>query len=88
MYEMELRRIADNANMVIKGYAFSYIENNISVINLNRPERAVVISKEGKILESNTDDIEEALIIKIWSEDKEFMEVWLWQMKELCMMRT
>ena len=75
MYEMELRRIADNANMVIKGYAFSYIENNISVINLNRTERAVVISKEGKILESNTDDIEEALIIKIWSEDKEFMEV-------------
>lgn len=75
MYEMELRKIADDANMVVKGYAFRYLDNNVSVVNLNRPERAVVISKEGIILESNTDDIEEALIRKIWLEDKEFMEV-------------
>lgn len=75
MSEIELRKIADDANMVVKGYAFRYLDNNVSVVNLNRPERAVVISKEGIILESNTDDIEEALIRKIWFEDKEFMEV-------------
>ena len=35
----------------------------------------MLISKDGEIIESNTDEIEEALILKIWNEDKEFMEV-------------
>ena len=61
--------------MIVKGYAFSYKDNNISVLNLNNPSRAILISQDGVILESNTDEIEEALILKIWNEDKEFMEV-------------
>ena len=61
--------------MIVKDYAFSYKENNISVLNLNNPSRAILISQDGVILESNTDEIEEALILKIWNEDKEFMEV-------------
>jgi uncharacterized membrane protein len=75
MSENELKRIADDAAMIVKGYAFSYKDNFISVLNLNNPSRAMLISKDGKIIESNTDEIEEALILKIWNEDKEFMEV-------------
>ena len=58
-----------------KRLCFSYRDNNISVLNLNNPSRAILISQDGVILESNTDEIEEALILKIWNEDKEFMEV-------------
>jgi hypothetical protein len=54
-----------------RGYAFTYRDGNVSVLNLNRPERSVLISDNGKILESNTDEIEEVLILKIWNE---FME--------------
>lgn len=75
MSENELKRIADDAAMIVKGYAFSYKDNFISVLNLNNPSRAMLISKDGEIIESNTDEIEEALILKIWNEDKEFMEV-------------
>ena len=75
MSENELKRIADDAAMIVKGYAFSYKDNFISVLNLNNPSRAMLISKDGDIIESNTDEIEEALILKIWNEDKEFMEV-------------
>ena len=75
MLEKEIIKIADEAEMIIKGYAFTYKEGNVSVLNLNAPNRAVLLSKEGKVLESNTDVIEEALIIKIWNENKEFMEV-------------
>lgn len=75
MPEKEIIKIADEAEMIIKGYAFTYKEGNVSVLNLNAPNRAVLLSKEGKVLESNTDVIEEALIIKIWNENKEFMEV-------------
>jgi uncharacterized membrane protein len=74
MSETELKKIADDAAMIIRGYAFSYRDGNVSVLNLNKPSRAVLISKDGKILESNTDEIEEAVILKIWNEDKEFME--------------
>ena len=75
MSEKELKKIADDAAMIVKGYAFSYKDNNISVLNLNNPSRAILILQDGVILESNTDEIEEALILKIWNEDKEFMEV-------------
>ena len=75
MSEKELKKIADDAAMIVKDYAFSYRDNNISVLNLNNPSRAILISQDGVILESNTDEIEEALILKIWNEDKEFMEV-------------
>ena len=75
MSEKELKQIADDAAMIVKGYAFSYKDNFISVLNLNNPSRAMLISKDGDIIESNTDEIEEALILKIWNEDKEFMEV-------------
>jgi hypothetical protein len=74
MSEMELKKIADDAEMIVRGYAFSYRDGNVSVLNLNDPRRAVLISKDGRILESNTDEIEEAVILKIWSDDKEFME--------------
>lgn len=74
MPESELKKIADDAEMIVRGYAFTYRDGNISVLNLNNPNRAVLISKDGKVLESNTDEIEEAVILKIWSEDKEFME--------------
>lgn len=70
-----IKKIADDVAMIVKGYAFSYKDNNISVLNLNNPSRAILISQDGVILESNTDEIEEALILKIWNEDKEFMEV-------------
>ena len=75
MSEKELKQIADDAAMIVKGYAFSYKDNFISILNLNNPSRAMLISKDGEIIESNTDEIEEALILKIWNEDKEFMEV-------------
>ena len=75
MSEKELKQIADDAAMIVKGYAFSYKDDFISVLNLNNPSRAMLISKDGEIIESNTDEIEEALILKIWNEDKEFMEV-------------
>ena len=31
------KKIADDAAMIVKGYAFSYKDNNISVLNLNNP---------------------------------------------------
>ena len=32
--------------MIVKGYAFSYKDNNISVLNLNNPSRAILFSQD------------------------------------------
>ncbi len=74
MNEEKLREIADNADMIIRGYAFTKKDQNISVLNLNRPSSAMYMSSEGKMLESTMDEIEQAIVLKIWERDSQFME--------------
>ena len=51
MPESQLNEIADKANMIIHNYAFTREDNIIRILNLKNPERAMVISKDGKMLE-------------------------------------
>lgn len=74
MSEFDLKKIADNADMIVRGYAFTRKGEFISVLNLNNPDRAVLLSASGRVLESNTDEIEEAIIRNIWNADKKYME--------------
>lgn len=74
MPEIELTKIADDANMIVRGFAFTWKNGNISVLNLNNPTHAMVISNDGKMLESSMDPIEQTIVLKIWENDAEFME--------------
>ena len=74
MPEKELISIADTADMIVKGYAFTRKGETISILNLNRPMCAMVIDPKGKMLESSMDPIEQAIVLKIWETDSEFME--------------
>lgn len=74
MPENELITVADAADMIVSGYAFTRKNGNISILNLNRPSCAMVISPTGKMLESSMDPIEQAIVLKIWERDAEFME--------------
>ncbi|MDO4178773.1 MAG: hypothetical protein Q4D21_06225 [Phascolarctobacterium sp.] len=75
MTEEELKTVADDADMIVQGYAFTRKGDYIAVLNLYKPNRAMLLSKDGKMLESSMDVIEQALVEKIWAEDSEFMEV-------------
>lgn len=74
MLDKELIAIADAANMIVHGYAFTRKNGNISILNLNKPSRAMVIDPNGKMLESSMDPIEQTIVLKIWEKDAEFME--------------
>lgn len=50
--------VADRADMIINGYAFTKEADFIKVLNLNNPEKAVMIDKTGDVLETSMDDIE------------------------------
>lgn len=40
---LDIKEIADKANMIINGYAFTKDENYIRVLNLDHPNHAAVI---------------------------------------------
>ena len=55
---VDVKQVADAADMIVNGYAFTRCAEGFRVLNLNRPDRAVVFSNDGKVLETSMDDIE------------------------------
>ena len=51
-------KVADAADMIVNGYAFTRCTEGYRVLNLNLPDRAAVFSKDGRVLETSMDDIE------------------------------
>ena len=74
MPEAKIEEIASNADMIINNYAFTRKNGTISILNLKHPERAMVISEDGKMLETNMDEIEQVIVLNIWEKDSEYME--------------
>ena len=74
MRESQLEKIANNADMIVRGYAFTRKDDKVAVLNLNCPTSAMLLSNEGKMLESAMDEIEQALVMKIWAKDAGYME--------------
>ena len=72
MPENQLKEIADNADMIIRNYAFTRKDNVISILNLKNPEHAMVISPDGTMLETNMDEIEQVIVLNIWKNDAEY----------------
>ena len=58
----KIKQIADQADMIINGYAFTREKNRIRILNLNNPEKALVISEDGTVLETTMDDIEICIV--------------------------
>ena len=74
MPENMLQEIADQADMIIRGYAFTRSGDVIRVFNLNDKESSMVLSPEGVMLETNMNEIEQMLVLDIWSRNAKYME--------------
>lgn len=75
MTEAKKIAIANAAEMIVGGYAFLRKGENITIINLNqKDEHVMVITKEGKMLESSMDPIEQVIALKKWKQNAQFME--------------
>lgn len=71
--QLDIRNVADNADMIVNGYAFTKDNDWIRVLNLNCPNHAAVIYGE-KIVETNMDDIENEIVMEYYKKNKIFME--------------
>ena len=71
---VDVMEVADKADMIINGYAFTKESDFIKVLNLNNPEKAVMIDKTGDVLETSMDDIEIQIVKRYWDKNKELLE--------------
>lgn len=70
----DINAIADKADIIINGYAFTREEDGVHVLNLNRPDKAVVFSTDGEVLETTMDDIELSIASRYLQQNLKYME--------------
>ena len=71
---IDIIQIADCADMIINGYAFTRENENIKVLNLNNPVKSVFLNHEGEVLETSMDDIEIDIVKNYLKNNRKFME--------------
>ena len=73
MYDPKM--IADEADVIIDGYAFiEKDEGRITVVNLNREGHAALVFPSGEVVESSMDEIELAIAMDYLNRAKAYME--------------
>jgi len=70
----DIKTIADNADVIINGYAFTRKDDSFQVLNLNCPDKAVVFSADGEVLETTMDDIELSIASRYLQQTQKYME--------------
>ena len=71
--QFSIKDIADKADMIINGYAFTRDNERVRVRNLNKLNHAAVIMND-KIVETNMDDVESEIVMDYYKRNKQFME--------------
>lgn len=71
---VDIECIADEAEVIIDGYAFSKYAGGYRVLNLNAPEKAAVFGADGAVLETTMNDIELHIASKYLSSALKYME--------------
>lgn len=71
---IDIREVADAADVIINGYAFTKCELGFRVLNLNAPEKAVVFSSNEEVMETTMDDIEISIVSDYLKKNRQYME--------------
>lgn len=71
---IDYKTVAEEAKMIINGYAFTKDGKSIKVLNLNNPEMAIVFDENCDVLETTMSDIEIRIVKDYLSNNIEFME--------------
>lgn len=71
---VNVQQVADAADMIVNGYAFSRCPEGFRVLNLNRLDRAVVFSPAAEVLETSMDDIEIQIVRGYLEKNRALLE--------------
>ena len=70
----EIERLADAADMIVAGYAFTKDGDLVRVINLDNLNSTAVIDRKDKIIETTMCDIEIEILKEIYNINKKYLE--------------
>lgn len=70
----DILKIADDANLIVNGYAFSKDKDLLRVLNLNHPDSACVLALDGSVLETTMDDIELSIVQDYYARNRKYLE--------------
>ena len=69
-----IRKTAEQADMIVNGYAFQQCEDKLFVRNLNRMGKILVLGRNDTIIETNMDDIEIQVVLRILERNRKFLK--------------
>lgn len=70
---INLQAVADSADMIVNNYAFKRNVDTVRVLNLSAPNTAIIFSTDGKILETDMDDIEISIVLNYYNRNKKYL---------------
>ena len=70
---LDIKEIADKADLIVNGYAYTRDKDYIRIINLNSLNHTAVIYND-KIIETNMDEIETQIVLDYYIQDKDFIK--------------
>ncbi len=70
---LNIKEIADKADLIVNGYAYTRDKDYIRIINLNSLNHTAVIYND-KIVETNMDEIETQIVLDYYIQDKDFLD--------------
>lgn len=76
MSSNDIEKTCATADMIVCGYAFTRMpDNNIQILQLHKPNHALILSREEQVLETTMDDVEIDIVKGYWNKNKKYMEV-------------
>lgn len=70
---MNVQEIADQADMIVAGYAFKVLEGYIEITDLNNLSNTAVIQND-ELVESVMTDEEDAIVMKYYNRNKDLLK--------------
>lgn len=67
-------QVADGADIIVNGYAFTKAGSNVRILNLNKPDKAAFMNQVGEVLETSMDDIELDIVREYYRKNSKFIE--------------
>lgn len=69
-----IKELADAADMIVSGYAFTRLPDGYRVVNLNQLESVALFSKDGDVIETSMCDIETTIALKCFEKNRKLID--------------
>lgn len=69
------KEIADQADVIINGYAFTRCDMGVLVVNLNANNSSAIFDRNDEMIETSMDDIDLSLARDYLAKSKKYMEL-------------